>query len=196
MDNENLLNELEDLRAGYAALKEKMEAQEIVNDKIIRNAMKARVSNLKRFTAIEVACALFVIIFAPLIFHYNPVVNASWWFIGGTFLMMFACLYFEWKYSHKIYNSDLANCDMLEFVKNVKYTKDRYQNWKKWGFALAFVWVTWLIAEIFFHSTEMKMSIAMAGGVLVGLVLGGCLGLKMLNGYVRNCDEIIKEIEG
>ena len=39
-------------------------------------------------------------------------------------------------------------------------------------------------------------SIAMAIGVLVGLVLGGCLGLKMLNGYVRNCDEIIKEIEG
>lgn len=192
---ENSEYTLEQMRTDYQALKETLSKQEIINDRLLRETMKCKVKNIKSKVAISMACGICVILMSPFVFHYNPVVNASWWFIAGTDILMATCLFLDWKFNHKMQDTDLSHCDLLSFAKEAKETKSHYKNWIKWGFILGFVWALWLCAEVWSHSSEPKLAMGMIVGIIVGLIIGGAAGLKMDRAIIRNCDEIIDQIE-
>lgn len=189
------LNELEQLRSDYELLKSKIDSQEIVNDRLLRQTMKSNVRNIDRVTLVQNIAAVIVIICAPLIFHYNPIVNASWWFVAGTVVMMLVCIFFNWKYNHKVSNANLANCDLREFVTNVKYLKDKWKGWIKWGVTMLVIWFGWLVVEVLMHSEDKILSYSIIIGMLLGGVLGGILGMRMQRKVIENCDEMISQID-
>lgn len=186
---------LEQMRVEYQALKDTVSKQEIINDRLMRETMKSKVRGIKSTLLISMACAIVVILISPFVFHYNPVINASWWFIAGTDIMMVSCLFLDWKFNHKMQDTDLSHCDLLSFAKEAKVTRSHYKSWTKWGFVLVTIWVLWLCAEIWCHSSEPKVAKFMIAGVFAGLIIGGITGLKMNKTIIRNCDEIIAQIE-
>lgn len=186
---------LEQMRADYQQLKERLENQEIINDKLMREAMGGKVRSMRGTVGWSVACGVFVLITAPFIFHYNPLINASWAFTIATMLMMAFCIFLDWKFNHKVQGTDISNCDMLTFSKHVREMKNYYAGWIKWAFVIIVFWAGWLIAEVLLHVEEKKLAIPMVVGMLIGLVAGGLIGYRMDRKIIRTCSEIIDEIE-
>lgn len=191
---ENSYN-LEQMLADYKALKETLDKQEIINDKLLRETMRNKVSSIRNRAGISIACGIFVILIAPFAFHFNPVCNASWWFVGATDIMMAVCIFFDWKFNHKVQSADLASCNLLEFSKDVKQMKMNYKNWLYAAFPIMAVWVGWFAAEVWIHSEEPKLAIAMMAGLAAGVVAGGTIGYLMNRKITKTCDEIIENIE-
>ena len=186
---------LEQMRADYQQLKERLENQEIINDRLMRETMSGKVRSMRGTVGWSIGCAVFVFLMAPLIFHYNPVVNASWAFTIATMLMMAFCIFLDWKFNHKVQGTDLSNCDMLTFSKHVREMKENYSGWIKWAFVIIVLWAGWLIAEVLFNVEEKKLAIPMVVGLLFGLIVGGIIGYSMDRKIIRTCSEIINQIE-
>lgn len=186
---------LEQLRSEYNALKERLASQEIASDRLLRETMKSKVRGIHSLINVSEVCGIFVILASPFVFHYNPVIRASWWFIAGTILLMGTCVVMDWIYSHKVREQDAAASDLLTFSKSAREVRNHYKSWTKWGFILGGLWAGWLIAEVFMHSEKPEMVLPMVIGLAVGMVAGAFVGLRMNARIVRNCDEIISEIE-
>ena len=133
---EETIETLEELRADYQTLKESLAKQKIVSDRLMRQTMALKVKNMRSTVNVGVTCAVLVILLSPLIFHYNPVVNASWFFVAGTVLLMLLCIWLDWKFNHKVQKTDISSCDLLTFSKHVREMKSNYGNWLKWGIKL------------------------------------------------------------
>lgn len=186
---------LEQMRADYQQLKDALEHQEIINDRLLREAMDSKVRSMRGTVRASVACGVFVFLGAPFFFHYNPVVNASWWFTGATMLLMAFCIFLDWKFNHKVQSTDLSNCDMLTFSKNVREMKESYAGWIKWAFIIVILWGGWLIIEVLRHADDIKLALPFIVGLLVGLLVGGLIGARMDRKIIRTCGEIISQIE-
>lgn len=186
---------LEQMRADYQQLKERLENQEIINDRLMREAMGGKVRSMRGTVGWSVACGVFVFLTAPFIFHYNPVIKASWAFTIATMVMMAFCIFLDWKFNHKVQNTDLSNCDMLTFSKHVREMKEHYSGWIKWAFVIIVLWAGWLIAEVLLNVEEKKLALPMIVGLLVGMIAGGIIGYNMDRKIIRTCGEIINQIE-
>ena len=78
-------NELQEMKEQMALLKETLRQEQIVNDKLLREAMRGKVRSIHRRAWIVGACALYVCTFGIWSFHE---LGLSWWFIGATVVMM------------------------------------------------------------------------------------------------------------
>lgn len=186
---------LEQMRADYQTLKESLAGQEIINDRLLRNAMKAKVKSINSKVWVSVLCAVFVMLAAPFSFHYNPVVNASWWFVGATEVLMLAIIFIDWKFNHKVSGANLATCDLLTFSKDVRTMREHYRNWRKWALLIVTVWFGWLAVEVALGMDSPRLAISLLAALLAGGILGGLLGLRLNRQVVSACDEIIADIE-
>lgn len=185
---------LEQLKKDYAQLKAQVNKQEILNDKLLSSVFKSKVKSIHSVGWVSALCGLFVVLIAPFVFHYNPVVNASWAFVAATEILMIFCMASTWYFHHGV-SAPGPGESLLAFAENVKTLKVRYQNWTYIGLTLAAIWASWLCIEIFQHTEDKKFAICFIVGLLVGGALGGFLGLKMNKDVISNCDEIINAIE-
>lgn len=197
MDNNELNNspELEQLRADYEILKNRFSQQEVINSSVMRQAMRQKVNGIKKTSLISTICGVYVAISAPVIFHYNPVVQASWVFVAVTIVMMLIAIYANWKYNHKLNDINLSNCDLKEFAKNVKYTRNKWHKWIKFGIPMVILWFSWLVIEIWMHTDDKELSMVLIFVLAAGGMIGAVIGLKMNRKVVSNCDEILDQIE-
>lgn len=186
---------LEQMRSEYQVLKDALSKQEIVNDRLLRQTMKSQVRSIRSTATVSVVCAVFVILVAPVVFHYNPLVNASWWFVAATELVMALCIFMDWKFNHKVQNTDLNSCDLLSFSKNVRQMKNDYRGWIKWSVMIVIAWGAWLILEVLAHAEDPSSSIPFIVGLVIGLAVGGIVGYRMDRRIINTCDDIISQIE-
>lgn len=183
------------MRADFDALKDTLSRQEIVSDRLLRETMRGKVSGIRNRSIVSIACAVFVILASPLVFHYNPSINASWAFVAATDVLMFFCIYMDWRFRRNVQRTDLSCCDLLTFSKDVRKLKADYKGWMKWAVILAALWLAWLSHEVWVNFEEPKLAIVMIAALAVGFVIGAVIGCLMNRQTVKACDEIIKNIE-
>ena len=192
MENSKINNsELETMRAQIALLKEKLNKETIVSEKLLRDTMRHKARSINTNAWISVAASIFVIIWAMV---YIPKEGFSWWFAGATVLMMLVCDFFTWKY-HKDVNAKTMSGDLLTVAKVMKRLRDNYKKWLKYSIAMISVWFVWLSIEFCIQLKDWRLAIVMIIALLIGLAIGGFIGLKMHNSVIRNAEEIISQIE-
>ena len=192
MENSEINNsELETMRAQIALLKEKLDKETIVSEKLLRDTMRHKARNINANAWISVAASIFVIIWA---LAYIPKEGFSWWFAGATVLMMLVCDFFTWKY-HKDVNAKTMSGDLLTVAKVMKQLRDNYKKWLKYSIAMISVWFLWLSIEFCIQLNDWRLAVVMIIALLIGLAIGGFIGLKMHNSVIRNAEEIISQIE-
>ena len=184
-------NELETMRAQIALLKEKLDKETIVSDKLLRDTMRHKARNINTNAWISVAASIFVMIWAVV---YIPKEGFSWWFAGATVLMMLVCDFFTWKY-HKDVNAKTMSGDLLTVAKVMKRLRDNYKKWLKYSIAMISVWFVWLSIEFCIQLDDWRIAVVVIIALLIGLAIGGFIGLKMHNSVIRNAEEIIEQIE-
>ena len=192
MENSEINNsELETMRAQIALLKEKLDKETIVSERILRDTMRHKARTINTNAWISVAASIFVIIWA---LAYIPKEGFSWWFAGATVLMMLVCDFFTWKY-HKDVNAKTMSGDLLTVAKVMKQLRDNYKKWLKYSIAMISVWFVWLSVEFCIRLNDWRLAVVMIIALLIGLAIGGFIGLKMHNSVIRNAEEIIQQIE-
>ena len=192
MENSEINNsELETMRAQIALLKEKLNKETIVSEKLLRDTMRHKARTINTNAWVSVGASIFVIIWA---LAYIPKEGFSWWFAGATVLMMLVCDFFTWKY-HKNVNAKTMSGDLLTVAKVMKQLRDNYKKWLKYSIAMISVWFVWLSIEFCILLDDWRLAVVMIIALLIGLAVGGFIGLKMHNSVIRNAEEIIQQIE-
>lgn len=191
-DNINTSAELEQMRSEFEILKNKLNSQDIINDKLMRSSMRAQADVLDRQERVQYACAAIAILCSPS-FHYGY--GASWYFVAATILFMLVCVFFTWRFHRNVKARNMDHEDLLTVQKNVKEFKRNYSSWLKYGLAGIVIWIGMLSYEIISHSDNDKLTYFIIGGMAFGVILGGIIGLRMHFKVLRTCDEMISQIE-
>ena len=115
---ENINNtELEQMKEQMNLLKEKIEKEKIVNQQLLRVAMKEKVSSLNRDAIIFVILGIVAIPYCTWVFI--SILNMSWWFIGVTDLFFLAAIVYTY-FSHKdIKAKELMDGNLIEVSKKI-----------------------------------------------------------------------------
>ena len=192
MENSEINNsELETMRAQIALLKDKLDKETIVSEKLLRDTMRHKARTINNNAWISVVASIFVIFWA---LTFLPSEGFSWWFVAATILMMLVCDFFTWKY-HKDVNAKTMSGDLLTVAKVMKQLRDNYKKWLKYSIAMIVVWFVWFAIEYCIQLSDWRVAVIMIIALLIGLAIGGFIGLKMHNAVIRNAEEIISQIE-
>lgn len=191
MENNQDFMELDEMRAQISLLNKKLEKESIVNERLLRDAMKSKAKTINANAWVSVGASVFVIIWA---LFFLPAEGFSWCFTAITIIMMLVCDFFTWKH-HKNVNSKTMNGDLVTVAKVMKKLRDDYVNWLKYGIIMVIFWFAWLATEYCIILKDWKLSILIIVSLLISLAIGGFIGLRMHRSVIHNAEDIIKEIE-
>lgn len=190
-NNENNCQELEEMRAQLTVLKNKLDKETIINERLLRDTMKRKAKTINANAWVGAGCGIFVILWA---IFFLPEIGFSWYFIVATIVMMLVCIFFTWK-QHKNVNDKTMNGDLLTVAKVMKKLKEDYINWLKYAFIMIAIWLPWLATEYCLILKDWKKCVFVVSGLFVGAAIGAFIGLRMHKSVIRNAEDIIKQIE-
>ena len=186
------MDELQEMREQMAALKEKLNKQEVVNDRLIRDVLSQKMKTINKNGWLSSLSGLFVITFGNYLFYQ---MGLSTWFLIGTTVMMIFCAAVTWI-SHSWVNSkEIANGDLLRVAKQAYRLQKVYKNWKYIALPMILVWATWLGLEYAAEVKDTAMVISMMSGGIIGGLVGGIIGFKQNKKVINELDEMIRHIE-
>ena len=192
METNIQLNELQELREQLTLLNNKLEKQEIINDKLIRNSIRNKISNINRTGIIMTVCATIATPICAFNFHYILHFSIALNIFTCVF-MVIAVAYTIW--SHKGLNNNLLNGDLITASETVLRTRKRYKQWYYFSYPWFAVWLCWFGWELYTKAESFEILIACIIGCLVGGLIGGIWGIRQRNKIYKNIDDIFAQIE-
>ena len=196
-DNNNN-NELEIMRTQLNALKSQLAQQEIVTENLIIDAMKKKMTWIKKYVFFQICLIpVLAIIWAAII----PMCGISWW--NYAFLLIMCCI--DVFADYRINVTALSNDDYLR--GNLVSTVKKLLKMKRYRalqmaicIPLIIVWLLWAGIEAYNALPEATSEFqeAFISGGLIGGVIGGICGLifafSIYRKMQRTNDEVIAQI--
>lgn len=191
MENTNTITEqqeLETLRSQMDILRNKLERENIINEKLMRETMRSRVSTINRQGWISIAAAICMVLWFPLCFN-----TLSTAFIITTIVFTAVDAIATWIIHKQVDERQLMSEDMRTVANKMKTLKKRYQWSTVIELPLVLAWCVWFCYEVIQMTGEPWQF--MAGAVAFGALIGFFIALKMYRKVIDNCDAIIRQIE-
>jgi len=191
MENENTITEqqeLETLRSQMDLLRKKLEQESIINEKLMRETMRSRVSTINRQGWISIAVAICMVLWFPLCFN-----TLSTAFIITTIVFTAVDAIATWIIHKQVDERQLMSEDMRTVANKMKTLKKRYQWSTVIELPLVLAWCVWFCYEVIQMTGEPWQF--MAGAVAFGALIGFFIALKMYRKVIDNCNAIIQQIE-
>ena len=189
MNNERF--ELEEMRQQMTTLNNKLNKQEIVNDRLMRRSMKKEVSSIARRNYILMSVALLVIPYGYWSFVKLTGLSIAFWI--GTCIFMLICAGATFYNTHRIDDPGLMSHSLIEARKKVASAKKFDSNWLLFGIPMIILWLGWFFYELYLHN-ETNFTGAFWGGC-IGAITGTVIGLGLHFKTQRQYQEIIDQIE-
>ncbi len=182
--------ELEEMRQQMNILKEKLQKQNIVNDKIFRRSMRRSVMGISRkYMVVSVLCILMI----PYSYWaFVSLAGMSFYFWLATCALMLLCFGYT-LYNGRDLNSRLVDRDLVDARSRVARAKKLDSDWLKIGIPLAILWIGYFAYEQYRinEGGDWKYMMAAAGiGTAVGLAIGLKVHFKIQSDYEQIIDEI------
>lgn len=185
--NEHYMNELEEMRGQMQILKQKLGSQELVNDRLLRNAMSNKMSWVTKYIWFEL-WGLFPL--CVLIFSLNKLMypTMSWWPTLAILFFLLVDILFDF-YINRVSESDWQSENLVQTAD--KLLKMKKTRWLQLVVAIPFMiilfgWYLWEFpSEIRLYTT--------IGGIFGG-VIGFAVGLRILLKMQRINDDLIRQI--
>ena len=149
MDNQNnSLQELEELRSQVAEFKNRVEQQEIVSRRLLKEAMKGHVSWIKQMSIWGSVGELVILPF--LVYALRSIVGVSWLpIIVLGFLIVGEAVFNFWNVS-TIRDKHLAVDDVLRAQQRLITFKRREKLYMFGMLPFLFLWVVWLLFDVYY----------------------------------------------
>jgi len=186
---ENTDNILNEMQQQLRQMKEKLEGENIINDKLLRNAYRKTLGSLQRKalrqTIIEVIAMLLCLNLLRMGFSIP--------FVIATEIMLAFCLIATIVINNRLPKMDT---DLVTAAKGIVRFRKGYANWLWVGIPLLTVWMGGMCYEIMRNQTfPSEARVPMFIGLGVGLVIGGAMGLMMRHNILSKSDETIAQIK-
>lgn len=192
MDKNNVYtDELEQMRHDMDALRTLLSKQKIVNERLMRRAMKRDLGKERREVMGSVAL---VVIAVPLYVYLQPIIGVPLWFLGITigFLLLAGALS-VWSV-YRLMTEDLLTGDLLEVARRIAEYKRFGNNWLRFSIPFLCVWLGG-----FFYYCLQDMDSDAGRGVVVGGAIGGMIGTVCGIIYLvqsrRRLNRVLQQIE-
>ena len=190
-------NELNELRNQIAVLKQKLDNQEIVGERMLHKTMQTSVDNVIKVVEIKaVACGIFSMLLFPAL-HF--IIGLRLPICIFTSLMMLFCIVATVYTNHPMHKTDLMSADLKTVAKEMALFKRRSDLWLRYvAPTLLIPWLAWFWYEYcLMNGTELfsKYSIILAASILLGAIIGGAIGYAWHRKAVNTAQSIIDQIE-
>ena len=185
----NTMDHMEELKQQFAILTDKLESQEINNERLFRTVMKTKMKSINKYYYWVLFLGLPVIILSfqslynegqvSLLFYVSTVLIAALDIIASMII-------------NKTGNNQWQEADLLTARQTLVQMKQRRKKVEIISIPLVMIWLSFLALELFRNSTNALMlsSLAVIGGV-TGMGIG-LLGYRKMQ---RTNDELIQEID-
>ena len=190
MENIENMNELEEMRRELQVLKEKVERKGVLNEQLVRQSIKDKMSDIRR----TVYKLLVVVLLAiPLWIFIKYQHNLSWPFTIFTILMMSVSAGFDW-YINRMDDASIGG-DLKDTARRLVEMKKRRSLQEKIGcFVMLPLWMVWAGYEFYHNIADSTEALCLVIGMLVGGVVGLAIGLSIFFKWQRKNDEMIEQI--
>ena len=195
MENQNdNLQELEELRSQVAEFKNRVEQQEIVSRRLLREAMKGHVSWIKQMSIWGSVGELVILPF--LVYALRSIVGVSWLPIIVIGLVIVGEAVFNFWNVSTIRDKHLAVDDVLSAQQRLITFKRREKLYTFGILPVIFLWVVWLLFDVY-HGTDIPFPSSdrlLVDFVVIGITLAVLSyvfyrEMRSLNKAIKNIDE-------
>ena len=195
MDNQNNnLKELEELRSQVAEFKNRVEQQEIVNRRLLKETMKGHVSLIKQMSIWGSVGELVILPF--LVYALRSIVGVSWLPIIVVGLVIVGEAVFNFWNVSTIRDKHLAVDDVLSAQQRLITFKRREKLYTFGILPVIFLWVVWLLFDVY-HGTDIPFPSSdrlLVDFVVIGITLAVLSyvfyrEMRSLNKAIKNIDE-------
>ena len=191
-DYQNPQNDMqfEDMRQQMNTLKKKLQQQEIVNDRIIRQSVKRTASNIKNRYYVIMGLCLLMIPYTYMVFIMSMGLSLTFWI--GTAVFMLICGVATYYNCQNVTTSNMMSKNLIEVSQNMARAKKFDVNWLYFGIPAVIAWLGWLSWEL--YQKDAFSARYMIYGTICGAVIGAICGCKMHFKTQRQYQEIIDQI--
>ncbi len=186
-NTEHYMNELEEMRWQMRILKQKLDDQQLVNDRLIRKAMSNKMSFVTKYVWFELL-ALFP--FCVLVFTLNKLMYPTMTWYPTLAILLFLLIDILWDfYINRISENDWQSENLLQTAD--KLLKMKKMRWQQVAVALPFMilllgWYLWEFPD------EIRLYTTIGG--IIGGVIGFSIGIRILLKMQRINDDLIRQI--
>ena len=188
--NENF--NLEEMRQQMTTLKNKLNQQEIVNDRLIRRSMRNEVNSINRRYNIIMAIGILMVPYGYWCFV--KLVGLSIFFWIATSIFMLICAGATFYNSRKISDPGLMSHSLVEARKKVASAKKFESNWLLFGIPAVILWMGWFFYETYQIQGGDFYNGFFLGGCIGGII-GAIIGIKIHLKTQRQYQDVIDQIE-
>ena len=184
--------ELESMRQQMTKLKNKLNQQEIVNDRLMRRSMRNEVNTITRRYYIIMVIALFMVPYGYWCFVKLCGLSLFFWIVTSIFMLI--CTGATFYNSRKISDPNLMNRNLVEARKKVASAKKFEANWLFFGIPAVVLWLGWFLYEVYqIHGGAIDNGFFWGG--CIGGIIGAIWGISLNFRTQRQYQEIIDQIE-
>ena len=188
--NENF--NLEEMRQQMTTLKNKLNQQEIVNDRLIRRSMRNEVNNINRRYNIIMAIGILMVPYGYWCFVKLVGLSVFFWIVTSIFMLI--CAGATFYNSRKISDPGLMSHSLVEARKKVASAKKFESNWLLFGIPAVILWMGWFFYEIYQIQGGDFYNGFFLGGCIGGII-GAIIGIKIHLKTQRQYQDVIDQIE-
>lgn len=192
------IEDLEQMRSQLNLLKQKLDSQQIVNERLMRQSMRQKMSWINKYRWLALlAIPVVALCFLPITFQ----LSLSWWLYGFTVLFVAVDAILDW-YINRMSAQDFMRGNLMETAERLVQMKKIRSRQTLIGFIVLIFWLGWMFYEVYMaghrvpgDSDMAAISWAYIGGMGVGGVIGLIIGFTIFFKMQRTNDEIIEQIE-
>ena len=192
MENTLISHELEEMRAQISILKDKLEKQNIVNEKHLRNSMKSKMSDINRTIAGTIIAGALALPYCTWFFWSQ---DLSTTFVVATGIMLTVCLGLTILQQIRLRSLDFSKDNLVETAQRLSRIKKHYSEWHWVAIPMLIVWFGWLMYEVISKLGNEPYVIGFCCGAAIGGIIGGLIGFRINRKVVRKTSEILTQIE-
>lgn len=198
MENNNTNNEIELLRQQMNVLKEKLDAQEIVNDRLVAKSMRKEMSWIKKYIYVQFALIPFV---ALIWVGVKYILGLSWWNYSFLMLMCVVFVYIDYVVNVKaLSNADYHKNNLIETARKLVKMKRQRTIQMIVEILLLILWLIWTFLEVnSAQSTATGLRQSLLQGGIIGGYIGGVIGIivafVIFYKMQRTNDRMIEQID-
>ena len=192
MNNE--INEILEMREQLATLKKQLDTQEIINDRLLKDAMSGKLSSINRSAVwICVVCLIMI----PMGYLNFQRLGHSTAFCIATSMLFLICFVAIFLSHYRLRKSDIRNGNLITTYTEVARMGKIYKSWHYWSIPMLIVWFAWFVYEIYQNMAHenIEMMLIICGSGIFGGIIGGIIGLRIHKRTLRTADDLLRQIE-
>ena len=186
---ENNDTTLREMQEQMQQLREKLDNQKIINERMLKKSCSQTVNRLKFKANVPILFGVAACLLAPSLLK----MGASIYFVIFTWVLMLVCIVATILTNRHIPQMDK---DLVTATEELTRFKKIHAEWIKFAIPMLIVWVGFLVWD-FLRNNDLDQ-IAVIGflaGIGTGIILGGVIGFKMRRDQLDAADELLAQIE-